>query len=180
MAKFTNLVPDTVFYTRERDDSIGGPNPFKWVLKTSKDFFVGKRVVVFSLPGAFTPTCSTYQVPGYESAYKEFKELGIDEVYVISVNDAFVMRKWLIDQCVVNVKALPDGSGHFTAGMGMLVDKENLGFGKRSWRYSMVVNDMNIEKMFVEEGIMDNCPADPYEVSDPDTMLAYLRNPNAG
>lgn len=167
-------VPDTTFYMRERDESIGGDNPFKWVLKTSKDIFEGKRCVIFSLPGAFTPTCSTYQVPGFEAAYDQITQLGVDEVYVVSVNDAFVMRKWMIDQGVEKIKALPDGNGSFTEGMGMLVDKSNLGFGKRSWRYSAVIDDMQIEQMFIEPGNMDLCPSDPYEMSAPDIMLDYL------
>ena len=171
-----NFVPDATFYMRERDESIGGDNPFKWVLKTSKDIFLNKRSVVFSLPGAFTPTCSTFQVPGYEKSYEEILSLGIDEVYVVSVNDAFVMRKWMIDQGVENIKALPDGNGQFTEGMGMLVDKSNLGFGKRSWRYSMVIGeDMQVERMFVEDGKMDNCPGDPYSESSPQVMVAYLK-----
>lgn len=173
------LVPDTVFYTRERDETIGGDNPFKWVLKSSKDIFLNKRTVVFSLPGAFTPTCSTFQVPGYEKAYDEIRSLGVDEVYVISVNDAFVMRKWMIDQGVKNIKPLPDGNGSFTEGMGMLVDKHNLGFGRRSWRYSMVVGeDMQVERMFAEPGKMDNCPGDIYSESSPEVMLEYLRDMN--
>jgi peroxiredoxin len=180
MKMFYNLVPDTVFYMRERDESLGGDNPFKWVLKTSKDIFAGKRVVVFSLPGAFTPTCSTYQVPGYEDAYDEMVSFGIDEVYVISVNDAFVMRKWMIDQGVEKIKALPDGNGSFTEAMGMLVDKSNLGFGKRSWRYSMVVNNMEIEQIFDEDGFMDNCPLDPYVNSSPERMLKYLKHSSNG
>lgn len=174
-----NPVPDTVFYMRERDETIEGDNPFKWVLKTSKDIFLGKRTVIFSLPGAFTPTCSTFQVPGYEKAYDEIRSLGIDEVYVISVNDAFVMRKWLIDQGVEKVKALPDGNGEFTEGMNMLVDKRNLGFGKRSWRYAAVIDDsMQIERMFCEPGIMNNCPGDPYGESSPEVVLDYLRGIN--
>lgn len=168
-------IPDTVFYMRERDESIGGDNPFKWVLKSSKDIFADKRVVVFSLPGAFTPTCSTFQVPGFERLYDEIRSYGIDEIYVISVNDAFVMRKWLIDQKVEKIKALPDGNGDFTEQMGMLVDKQNLGFGKRSWRYAMVVDNMEIEQMFVEPGMMDNCPTDPYGESSPEAILDYLK-----
>lgn len=171
-----NPVPDTVFFMRERDESIGGDNPFKWVLKTSKDIFLNKRTLIFSLPGAFTPTCSTFQVPGFEKAYDEILSLGIDEVYVVSVNDAFVMRKWLIDQGVEKIKALPDGNGDFTEGMGMLVDKRNLGFGKRSWRYAAVVGeDMQVERWFVEDGKMDNCPGDPYCESSPEMVLDYLR-----
>lgn len=172
---FFDLIPDTTFYTRVRDESVGGDNPFRWELKTSKEIFGGKRVVVFSLPGAFTPTCSTYQVPGFESAYDQMRDLGVDEVYVISVNDAFVMRKWLIDQGVKKIKPLPDGNGEFTEGMGMLVDKSNLGFGKRSWRYAMVVNDCGIEKMFIEPGFMDKCPTDPYGESSPETVMEYLK-----
>ena len=173
---YMQFIPDSTFYMRERDDTIGGDNPFKWVLKTAKDVFLNKRSVVFSLPGAFTPTCSTFQVPGYEKAYNEILSLGVDEVYVVSVNDAFVMRKWLIDQCVENVKALPDGNGSFTQGMGMLVDKSNLGFGLRSWRYSMVVGpDCTVERMFKEPGMRSNAPGDPYGESSPEVMLQYLK-----
>lgn len=173
---FYDMIPDTMFYMRERDESIGGDNPFKWVYKSSKDIFAGKRTLIFSLPGAFTPTCSTFQVPGFESAYDEIKSLGIDEVYVVSVNDAFVMRKWMIDQGVQKIKALPDGNGSFTEGMGMLVDKHNLGFGKRSWRYAAIINDMCVEHWFIEEGMMDNCPTDPYGESSPESVLEYLKH----
>lgn len=175
---FYDMIPDTMFYMRERDESIGGDNPFKWVYKSSKDIFAGKRILIFSLPGAFTPTCSTFQVPGFESAYDEIKSLGIDEVYVVSVNDAFVMRKWMIDQGVQKIKALPDGNGSFTEGMGMLVDKHNLGFGKRSWRYAAIINDMSVEHWFIEEGMMDNCPTDPYGESSPESVLEYLKQVN--
>lgn len=170
------FVPDATFYMRVRDESIGGDNPFRWDYKTTKEIFLNKRVVVFSLPGAFTPTCSTFQVPGFEKAYDEIRSLGIDEVYVISVNDAFVMRKWMIDQGVEKIKALPDGNGAFTEGMEMLVDKSNLGFGKRSWRYAMVVKDCLVERMFVESGKMDNCPGDPYGETSPEMVLQYLKD----
>ncbi|WP_353932281.1 peroxiredoxin [Okeanomitos corallinicola TIOX110] len=168
-------VPDVVFKTRVRDESIGGPNPFRWEDRTTVDLFAGKRVVVFSLPGAFTPTCSTSHLPRYEELYKEFKALGIDEVICVSVNDAFVMYQWGKQQGAQNVFLLPDGNGEFTRKMGMLVDKSNLGFGMRSWRYSMVVNNGKIEKIFTEPGYSDNCPTDPFEVSDADTMLKYLK-----
>ena len=174
---YLRFIPDSTFYTRVRDETIGGDNPFKWVLKTSKDIFLNKRSVVFSLPGAFTPTCSTFQVPGYEKAYDEILSLGIDEVYVVSVNDAFVMRKWMIDQGVWNIKALPDGNGDFTRMMGMLVDKSNLGFGYRSWRYSMVVGpDCTVERMFEEPGLRSCAPGDPYGESSPEIMLKYLKD----
>jgi thioredoxin-dependent peroxiredoxin len=168
-------VPNVVFKTRVRDESIGGPNPFRWQDRTTQDIFGGKRVVVFSLPGAFTPTCSTSHLPRYEELYNEFKALGIDEVICVSVNDAFVMFQWGKQQGAKNVFLLPDGNGEFTRKMGMLVDKSNLGFGLRSWRYSMVVNDGKIEKIFIEAGHEDNCPTDPFEVSDADTMLNYLK-----
>lgn len=168
-------VPNVVFKTRVRDESIGGENPFRWQDLTTQDIFGGKRVVLFALPGAFTPTCSSNHLPRYEELYDEIKAQGVDEVICLSVNDAFVMRQWGKAQGAEKVFLLPDGNGEFTRKMGMLVEKSNLGFGMRSWRYSMVVNDCNIEKMFIEPDYGDNCPTDPYEVSDADTMLAYLK-----
>lgn len=167
-------VPSVVFKTRVRDESIK-PNPYRWEDKTTEEIFGGKKVVVFSLPGAFTPTCSSNHLPRYEELYEEFKAQGVDEIICVSVNDAFVMFKWGKEIGANNVFLLPDGNGEFTRKMGMLVDKANLGFGPRSWRYSMLVNDMTIEKIFVEPGFADNCATDPFEVSDADTMLAYLK-----
>jgi thioredoxin-dependent peroxiredoxin len=168
-------VPDVVFKTRVRDESIGGENPFKWQDVATQEIFGGKKVVVFSLPGAFTPTCSSTHLPGYEAAYEQFKALGVDEIYCLSVNDAFVMYQWGVKLGAKNVKLLPDGNGEFTRKMGMLVEKSNLGFGMRSWRYSMLVNDGKVEKLFAEAGYSDNCGTDPFEVSDANTMLAYLK-----
>lgn len=168
-------VPEATFKTRVRNDALDGPNPFEWKDLSTDDVFKGKRVVVFSLPGAFTPTCSTSHLPRYEELYSEFKANGVDAVICLSVNDAFVMYQWGLGQKAENVFLLPDGNGEFTRKMGMLVDKSNLGFGMRSWRYSMVVNDGEIEKMFAEDGYSDNSPTDPFEVSDADTMLAYLK-----
>jgi peroxiredoxin len=168
-------VPSVTFKTRVRDESVEGPNPFRWQDVTSDEIFKGKKVVLFSLPGAFTPTCSSTHLPGYEAAYEELKSLGVDEVYCLSVNDAFVMFQWGKSQDVKNVKLIPDGSAEFTRGMGMLVKKDNLGFGERSWRYSMYVEDGEIKKMFVEPGFMHDCPADPFEVSDATSMLNYLK-----
>jgi peroxiredoxin len=167
-------VPVTTFKTRVRDESIGGDNPFKWQDLTTKEIFLGNRVVVFSLPGAFTPTCSTFQVPGFEQNYDAIRGMGIDEVYVISVNDTFVMRKWMLDQNVCKVKFIPDGNGEFTRQIGMLVDKSNLGFGARSWRYAMVVNNGVIEKWFEEPGREDNCESDPYGETSPENVMEYL------
>ena len=169
-------VPSVTFKTRVRNDALGGPNPFEWKDVTSDEIFKGKRVVVFSLPGAFTPTCSTNHLPRYEELHDEFKALGVDAVVCLSVNDAFVMYQWGKAQGANHVFLLPDGNGEFSRKMGMLVDKSNLGFGMRSWRYSMVVNGKEIEKMFVEPGFEDNCPTDPFEVSDADTMLKYLQS----
>ncbi|MFZ4638913.1 MAG: peroxiredoxin [Nodosilinea sp.] len=168
-------VPDVVFKTRVRDESVGGSNPYRWQDLTSQDIFAGKKVVVFSLPGAFTPTCSSNHLPRYEELYDEFKAQGVDQIICVSVNDAFVMFQWGQKIGAKNVFLLPDGNGEFTRKMGMLVDKSNLGFGLRSWRYSMLVNDGKIEKIFVEPDFADNCPTDPFEVSDADTMLAYLK-----
>ncbi|MVA96726.1 redoxin family protein [Nitratireductor sp. CAU 1489] len=168
-------VPDVTFRTRVRDETIEGSNPFRWEDKTSADYFAGKRVVLFSLPGAFTPTCSTYQLPDFEKLYDEFKAAGIDAIYCISVNDAFVMNAWGKAQGLKNVELIPDGSGEFTRKMGMLVAKDNLGFGMRSWRYGAVVNDGVVEKWFEEEGFSDNCDSDPYGVSSPQTILEALK-----
>ena len=171
-----NQVPDVVFKTRVRDESIGGDNPFRWQDVSSNDLFAGKRVVVLALPGAFTPTCSSTHLPGFEARYTDILELGVDEVYCLSVNDAFSMFQWAKNLGVEKVKMLPDGNADFTRGMGMLVKKENLGFGDRSWRYSMVVNDGVIEKIFIEDGKSDNCATDPFECSDVNTMLDYLKS----
>lgn len=168
-------VPDVTFRTRVRDEAIEGSNPFRWQDVTSADYFGGKRVVLFSLPGAFTPTCSTFQLPDFEKLHPEFQAEGIDEIYCISVNDAFVMNAWGKTQDLKNVKLIPDGSGEFTRKMGMLVAKDNLGFGMRSWRYAAIINDGFVEQWFEEEGFSDNCDSDPYGVSSPQNILEHLR-----
>lgn len=173
--QFPQTVPQVTFKTRVRDESVEGPNPFRWQDVTTDEIFKGKKVVVFALPGAFTPTCSSTHLPGYEEKYDAFKALGIDEVICLSVNDAFVMYQWGKAQGITKTRLLPDGSGEFTRGIGMLVKKDNLGFGERSWRYSMYVEDGAIKKVFIEPGFSNDCPADPFEVSDADTMLAYLK-----
>ncbi len=168
-------VPEVVFKTRVRDESIGGENPYRWQDVSSQEIFGKKNIILFGLPGAFTPTCSSTHVPGFEAKYDEFKKFGIDEVYCLSVNDAFVMKQWADKLGITKVKMLPDGNAAFTRGMGMLVKKEDLGFGQRSWRYSMFVEDGVIKKLFIEPGLSDDCPSDPFEVSDAGTMLAYLK-----
>lgn len=169
-------VPAVTFKTRVRDESIGGDNPFRWQEMTSDDYFKGKRVVLFSLPGAFTPTCSTYQLPGYEKGAEGFAAQGIDEIYCMSVNDSFVMNKWAASQNLENVKVIPDGAGEFSRKIGMLVDKSNIGFGPRSWRYAAVVNDGIIEAWFEEPGRDDNHTEDPYGESSPETVLTWLKS----
>lgn len=154
-------VPQVTFRTR-RDH--------EWVDVSSDEIFKGKSVVVFSLPGAFTPTCSSTHVPRYNQLVPAFKQHGIDEVVCMSVNDAFVMNEWRNEQKAFNVTFMPDGNGDFSRGMGMLVPKSDLGFGERSWRYAMLVKDGVIEKMFIEPDL----PGDPFEVSDADTMLDYI------
>ncbi|MCU0526655.1 MAG: glutathione peroxidase [Elainella sp. Prado103] len=157
-------VPSVTFQTRQDN---------QWVSVTSDQLFQGKTVVVFSLPGAFTPTCSSTHLPGYNELAKTFKACGVDDIVCMSVNDAFVMNEWAKYQEAENITMIPDGNGEFTAGMGMLVDKSDLGFGKRSWRYSMLVKDGIVEKMFVEP----EEPGDPFKVSDAETMLRYI-NPD--
>jgi glutathione-dependent peroxiredoxin len=154
-------VPNVKFRTR-----VDG----QWQDVTSDDVFAGKRVVVFALPGAFTPTCSGSHVPRYNELADELKRRGVDDIVVVSVNDAFVMNEWKKSQQADRIRFLPDGNGEFTSGMGMLVEKRDLGFGRRSWRYSMLVEDSVIKKMFIEPEV----EGDPYEVSDADTMLRYL------
>ena len=165
-------IPSVIFKTRVRDEKIKGENPYRWQDVSSAGLFKNKKVVLFALPGAFTPTCSSTHLPGYEASYNAFKKIGVDEVYCLSVNDSFVMNQWGKHQ---KVKLIPDGNGDFTRAIGMLVKKNNLGFGERSWRYSMYVEDGVIKKMFIEPGFGDNCPTDPFEVSDAQTMLAYLK-----
>ncbi len=168
-------VPDVTLKTRVRDDNVDGPNPFRWQDVTTTDIFAGKRVVLFSLPGAFTPTCSSQQCPGYEASYEDMKAMGVDEVHCMSVNDAFVMYQWGQSLGLNKVKLLPDGNGDFTRRMGMLIDKTHLGFGMRSWRYAAVIDDGKVVAWFQEPGINDNgSDSDPYEQSTPDNIMAWL------
>lgn len=158
-------VPKVIFKTRDNGE---------FVDVSSGDLFKGKTVVVFSLPGAFTPTCSSSHLPRYNELAGVFKDNGVDDIVCLSVNDAFVMDAWKENQEADNVTLIPDGNGDFSRGMGMLVDKSDIGFGERSWRYSMLVKDGVIDKMFIEADVA----GDPFEVSDADTMLAHI-NPDA-
>jgi peroxiredoxin len=169
-------IPDVTLKTRVRDDAIGGDNPFKWQDLAVRDEFAGRKVVVFSLPGAFTPTCSNEQCPAFELLYDDFRAAGADEVYCMSVNDAFVMYQWGRHLGLSKVRLLPDGSGNFTRRMGMLIDKDHLGFGLRSWRYAMIVEDNTVTHWFEEPGINDvGADDDPYGESAPDKVLEALR-----
>ena len=171
-------VPYTNFKTRIGDDNAVGGCTFiggEWKDVDTAEIFENKKVVVFALPGAFTPTCSSQQLPGYEKKYHEIKALGIDEVYCLSVNDAFVMNAWARDLGIKNVKMIPDGDGTFTRSMGMLVNKPKQGFGMRSWRYAAIVSDGTIEQMFIEPGQNDfSDDDDPYTVSSPEHVLSKL------
>jgi peroxiredoxin len=179
-------LPSVVFKTRTRIES-SEENPFVWKDLTTDDYFKGKKCILFSLPGAFTPTCSSSHLPGYENHYDEFKKLGVDEIYCLSVNDAFVMRKWGLDQGLEEdltpgslgfkkVKLIPDGACKFTRDVGMSCtwEKER-GFGERSWRYSALVLDGVIKKVFIEQPMVQDSGPDPFEVSDAKTMLDYVK-----
>ena len=170
-------VPQVTFKSRIGDNqSLGGGCAIggEWQDITSDDLFKGKKIVLFSLPGAYTPTCSSKHLPGYEDKYEELKK-HVDEVYCLSVNDSFVMNAWFRDQKISKVKPIGDGEGKFTKGMGMLVNKPKQGFGMRSWRYSAFIENGDIVKMFVEDGKNNESnDEDPFEVSDVNTMLQYL------
>lgn len=168
-------VPDTTFHTRVRNDSLDGSNPFEWKALSSDDVFAGKRVVVFAVPGAFTPACSETHLPGYETAHDAIIATGVEQIACLSVNDAFIMYQWACSQSISKVFMLPDGNGEFTRKMGMLVERTAQGMGMRSWRYSMLVEDRIIKKLFVEPGVMDNPGGVPVDVSGAENMLAYLQ-----
>lgn len=169
-------IPDVTLKTRVRDDSLGGDNPFRWQDYVVRQEWAGRKVVVFSLPGAFTPTCSNEQCPGFEQHYQAFRDLGVDAVYCMAVNDAFVMYQWAKHLGIDKVQMLPDGSGQFTRRMGMLINKDHLGFGLRSWRYAMVVDDLRVTHWFEEPGINDaGQDDDPYGETAPEKVLAALQ-----
>ena len=174
-------IPDVTLKTRVRDEAVGGPNPFRWQDFRVRDEFADKKIVVFSLPGAFTPTCSNEQCPNYEAMYDQFRALGVDEVYCMSVNDAFVMFQWGKNLGLEKVNLLPDGSGHFTRRMGMLINKDHLGFGMRSWRYAMIVENNEVVAWLDEPGINDDgADSDPYGETAPEKVLAALKNGRNG
>lgn len=158
-------VPDVDWMVRDNEE---------WSVLNSTKEFAGKRVILFGLPGAFTPTCSTQQLPRYEANFKKFQALKIDAIYCLSVNDAFTMNAWFELQGIKNVIPIPDGNGEFTHKFGAEVKKSNLGFGYRSWRYAVVINDGKVEHLFAEEGFTDNADSDPYEFSKPEYVMQHL------
>ena len=169
--ELTKVVPDFTLVKQVKTTS----GVAKFVDITKEQVFDGKKIVLFGLPGAFTPTCSGQQLPGFEALYHEFREAGIDDIYCLSVNDTFVMNEWAIDQGLVNVKLLPDGSAQLAIKLGMDVRKDNLQFGIRCWRVAAVYDNGNLVKGFVEEGFGDNVEGDPYEVSKPDNVLEWVK-----
>jgi len=172
MLKVVVSIPECDIYFRKINNIT---DKYEWDIQKSSDIFKNKRIVLFSLPGAFTPKCTSLELPDYERNYEEFIKYGIDEVVCVSVNDAFVMNMWGKNLGIKNVKMLPDGNQKFTKGMNRLVDKQNLGFGKRSWRYTAIINCGIIEKIFDEEGMMDNSKSDPYDATKPENILKYLK-----
>jgi len=171
MSSLTPVIP--TFSITKRVMLTDGTHEF--VQMDKEQLFDGKKVVIFGLPGAYTPTCSTQQLPGYEVLYDDFRQAGIDDIYCITVNDTFVVNEWVMSQGLVNVKVIPDGSAEFTIKMGMDVRKDNIGFGIRSWRYAAIVDDGQVVQEFVEDGYQDNADGDPYEVSAPEFVLDNVK-----
>ena len=169
-------LPEITFHTRVRDSSIPGDNPFRWQDKTTTEIFAGKRSILFSLPAAFSPTCTDRHVPRYEELAHQFNTFGVDQIVCVAVNDAFVMFQWGKKVGIKQILLLPDGNAEFTRRMGMLIDRSVFGMGMRSWRYSLLLNGLEIETAFVEKGIDVTNPEDPLEVSDADTMLEHLQS----
>ncbi len=168
-------LPTSDFYLRTLYETQEKEKKYKWSLVKTEELFSPKKIIIFSLPGAFTPTCSTYQLPGFEKLFNEFSNNGIDSIYCISVNDAFVMNSWGKQHDINNVKMIPDGNGEFTRKIGMLVEKNNLGFGLRSWRYAIICENHNILESFIEDGYEDNYDEDPYEKTKPENILNFLK-----
>ena len=167
--------PTVTFKNIKKEASDDDTPKVQWYEMTTKQLFSDKKSVLFSLPGAFTPICSTFQLPLFDSLYTDFTDLGIDEVYCLSVNDPFVMDAWRTASSIKHVQLIPDGTGEFTRKMGMLVHKDNLAFGMRSWRYAAIIDDEDIVAWFEEPGFADNCPDDPYGETTPQSLLDFLR-----
>tara|TARA_B100002051_G_C16639251_1_gene587679 strand:+ start:229 stop:762 length:534 start_codon:yes stop_codon:yes gene_type:complete len=169
------ILPNSDFYLRTLYETQEKEKKYKWSLMKTKELFSSKKIIIFSLPGAFTPTCSTFQLPGFEKQFKEFSNIGIDAIYCVSINDAFVMNSWGKQHDINNVQMIPDGNGEFTRKIGMLVEKNNLGFGLRSWRYAIICENFEILEWFIEDGFEDNYDEDPYEKTKPENILNFLK-----
>ena len=178
--KKTGTLPNVTFHLRERHPDVKEENPFRWVLKSSEALFAGKTVIIVGVPGAFAPLCTANHIPRFEMLHDQFLAEGVDEIFCTAVNDAFVMRQWALSIDIDKVQMLPDGNGTFARRMGALVGKDNLGFGARSWRYALLAKDRQITMVFAEEGLRDDAMDDPFERSDADAMLAYLRGETPG
>ena len=171
-------IPTITFQCRvgdEEPEAGGCPIGGEFVGKTTDELFGNKRVIVFSLPGAFTPTCSTYQLPGFEENYETIKNNDVDEIYVSSVNDSFVMNAWAKHLGIQNVKVIPDGNGELAESLGMLIDMSAVGFGKRSRRFAVIINDNKVERMFIEPKASADNP-DPYGETSPENVMEYLNS----
>lgn len=168
-------LPNAEFYLRTLYETQEKEKKYKWTLLKTGELFSKKKIIIFSLPGAFTPTCSTFQLPGFEKLYKDFKDSNIDSIYCVSVNDAFVMNSWGKQHNINNIQMVPDGNGEFTRKIGMLVNKNNLGFGLRSWRYAVICEGHDIIDWFIEDGYDDNYDEDPYEKTKPENILNFLK-----
>lgn len=171
-------IPSMTFHTRVRNNAIKGDNPYEWKDISSEEVFQGRNIVLVALPGAFTPACSNTHLPEFEEAYDQFMALGVDEIFCLSVNDAFVMFQWAKALGITRAKMLPDGNGHFSEKMGMLVRRDSQGMGMRSWRYSAYIENGEIIKMFIEPDMQDNPKGAPVNVSNAQTMLDFLTERN--
>tara|TARA_Y100000589_G_C27072213_1_gene595908 strand:- start:475 stop:1014 length:540 start_codon:yes stop_codon:yes gene_type:complete len=174
--KMNKTIPNAEFYLRTLYETAEKEKKYKWSLLKTKELFSPKKIIIFSLPGAFTPTCSTFQLPGFEKLYNDFVKQNIDAIYCVSVNDAFVMNSWAKQHDINNIQMIPDGNAEFTRKIGMLVEKNNLGFGLRSWRYAIICENYEIKYSFIEEGFEDNCDDDPYEKTKPENILKFLED----
>ena len=174
-------LPSVTLHTRERDEG-RQPNPFRWAPRDSLEIMGRGRVVVFSLPAAFSPTCSDRHLPAVDEAVSAFREAGADAVLAIAVNDAFTLFQWGRHLGVERVTLVPDGNGDFTRAMGMLVSRRHLGYGLRSWRHAFVADEGRVVAWFEEPGIEDDggTDDDPYDATRPERVLGWLRaNPRA-
>ena len=174
-------IPNTTFFFRKENPNFTGIDKNDWFPEKSQDLLVGKKVIIVGVPGPFTPVCSGFQVPQFEKYYNDFKfEYGIEEIYITAVADFFVMDAWKKSLNLKNLKMLPDGSGDWARLNGMLVNRAEWGYGYRSWRYAMIVDNLIIERMFCEPNPEDMIGNDPYGESAPQNILEWLSRKKKG